>query len=101
MKKLLLFVLLVISSNVNAVVESCPGKVIMILDFPVKCSGRMGYKLDVTGTRWLCSLSKNGDSMILTAYTTGKTIDARLALPTPGACASITQYQLPSYIRMY
>lgn len=78
--------------------ENCPGKVTAILDYPVYCDGNLAFKLDVSGGKWICSLSDKSDSIVLLAYSTGKTLDPRLELPTPGDCSSVTHYQKPIYL---
>lgn len=83
--------------------ESCPGKVTEIMDHSRLdlCDGHFSFRLSSTGNTYLCSLSNKGDSMVLAAYVSGKTISPRLSPPIPGDCKSFdSNYIKPSYIRI-
>jgi hypothetical protein len=77
-------------------VPNCPGSVTEILEWPSKCGGNLAYKLDSVPGKWLCTTSSKGESLVLTAYVTGKTLTARLAADLP--CNEVESYHTPLYI---
>jgi hypothetical protein len=64
--------------NVTAATVVCDGKVTQVLSGAAYCSAgeRVGFSWS-GGTGWICSSNKNMDALVITAYTTGKTISVR------------------------
>jgi hypothetical protein len=52
----------------------CKGQVTKILDWPSKCSTGIAYQLESSNDKWICSISPQSDSMILTAFAADKTV---------------------------
>lgn len=97
MKHLISITLFLFSLNTFAV-TSCPGKVTKVMDWPSKCDGNLAFRLDSTGDIWFCALSNTSNSMILTAYTTGKTVVPRIDTDIAPDCESLSHYHRPRYI---
>lgn len=98
-----IFCTLIIFSFTVSAGEDCPGKVTEIMDHSSLslCDSHLAFRLDSTGTTYLCAISERSDSMVLTAYAAGKTISPRLDPPVQGNCLSYTSnYIAPAYIRI-
>jgi hypothetical protein len=57
---------------------NCDGRVIEILSGNAYCSGgeRLGF-VWTGGGGWMCSTNRNMDALLLTAYSSGKTVSVR------------------------
>lgn len=82
---------------------TCAGKVIQILDWNY-CDGHLAYRLDTSNGKWICSKSSNSDSMVLTAYATGKKLSASLndvasdtSPKVASSCEDLQDHHVPRY----
>ncbi|WKD48659.1 hypothetical protein [Microbulbifer spongiae] len=90
---------IVLTSNANAVANVCPGKVTQVLEWPSKCEN-LAFRLDSTGNKWWCAISDRSNSMVLTAFATGKEISPRINDALAQSCESIEDYHKPLYMSL-
>ena len=87
----------VFSSSVTAA-TTCPGKVTEIMEWSAMWDGNLAYRVDSTGSSWLCTISDKSGSMVLAAFASGKTIEPRLNADI--SCSDVEQYHVPMYLKL-
>ncbi|WKD51079.1 hypothetical protein [Microbulbifer spongiae] len=86
----------ILATNANAVAIKCPGKVTQVLDWPSNCDN-LAFRLDSTGNKWWCAISNRSNSMVLTAFASGKEISPWINDALAQSCDSIENYHKPLY----
>lgn len=104
MKKTLLLIAALLPTQVFALDINCEGNISNVLDSPGHCNGNLAFQIKATGSTWICSSSTTGNSLILTAQATKRTLNFYMhdGAQSDGSgamtCATIPHYQTPRYM---
>lgn len=93
---ILLFSYSVISlaSDIN-----CSGKVLWAMDYPGHCNGNTAFKTTSSNGQWICSISTNGNAIVLTALTAAKKLEVYIdSINGTYTCATLPNYVQARYV---
>ncbi|MGH1469979.1 MAG: hypothetical protein ACRBCS_02215 [Cellvibrionaceae bacterium] len=98
MKHLILgFFLTLTSFSLFAAETNCGGTVTLVMaDYG--CQGNMAFKTTQSGSKWMCTKSKEAGSVLLAAFMAGKTVSAYIEISDVGQCANLPNYRNINYL---
>ncbi|MBA6233656.1 MULTISPECIES: hypothetical protein [unclassified Colwellia] len=102
MKKLILIMLLIMSTSAFADVD-CKGTVKLVLEWPQQCNGNLAFMLDgnKSNGKYVCTISSKSESMVLSALMSGKSISFRVKV-SGETCESLSSHYLtPMYLHVF
>ena len=94
MKYSLILIISLFTGVTNASDINCQGKVTYVMDYPNQCNGNMSFKTTGSKGIWVCPPSDKGNSLLLTAFATGKEIGVYIN----DQGGTITCETLPQYV---
>lgn len=98
-KLFMAMIVVILATNANAVDINCGGSVVYVMDYPGKCNGNSAFKTSASNGTWVCSTSKNGNAIVLSALVAKKAlevyIDSQNGLYT---CATLPSYTPTRYV---
>jgi len=98
MKKILALSLILLLLPLPSFALDCVGKVTKVMDWPAQCPNGVAYRLNVSNGKWICSKSKQSDSIILTAVATDKLVTTRVTSSESTCDVLATHYIEHEYI---